>query len=373
MRYWVYINGEVPGSYEPEELAAIPGFGEAALVCPATSDLAERRWERAGVFPDINEALRAHERAPLAPMQAPPATRAEDPVRPLTPDDVLNDSSQRIFRHVTELMKELENRREERALTQSLQRRVKELSDELNALRERATYLQGRADLIPGFQDRERELQEALARARADLHETRGGAERLDADLAKASADLLAARRHLEDARAEAAEREKHLSIVSKRLSEKEASLAKAFGVIRRLEETLGELLPGAVAGMSRRVPVQPEPAPPPPAPSAPPPAPAPEAETAPLPEAEPILDPVPVAAPPDPELVSLAETPAAEPPPDRHPTPPPYSVDRPPSGSRSIPAEGEVTPVPPPWQEKLGGLFASLKKRFGKPSEPTE
>jgi hypothetical protein len=370
MRYWVYLNGEVPGSYEPEELAAIPGFGEAALVCPATSDLAERRWERAGVFPDINEALRAQERAPLAPLTAPPATRAEDPVRPLTPDDVLNDSSQRIFRHVTELMKELENRREERALTQSLQRRVKELTDELNALRERATYLQGRSDLIPGFQDRERELQEALARARADLHETRGGAERLDADLAKTAADLLNARRHLEEARAESAEREKHLGLLSKRLSEKEASLAKAFGVIRRLEETLGELLPGAVAGISRRVPVQaPAEAPPPPVRAEPEPQPVPAAAPAPEPPVAAVEEPAAAEAE---GLVSLADVPsepaAPEPSPaDRHPTPPPYSVDRPPSGSRSIPAEGEVTPVPPPWQEKLGELFASFKKRFSR------
>lgn len=368
MRYWVYINGEVPGSYEPDELAAIPGFGEAALVCPATSDLAERRWERAGVFPDINEALRAHERAPLVPLKAPPATRAEDPVRPLSPDDVLNDSSQRIFRHVTELMKELENRREERALTQSLQRRVAELTGELNALRERATYLQSRSDLIPGFQDRERELQEALARARADLHETRGGAERLDADLAKTASDLLATRRHLEEARAESAEREKHLSSVSKRLSEKEASLAKAFGVIRRLEETLGELLPGAMAGISRRVPVQQAPEPPP---TRPEPA-VDEAVVEPEPGPEPVRSEPEEPAAEVEGLVSLADAPDSQAPADRHPTPPPYSVDRPPASSRAIPPEGEVTPVPPPWQVKLGGFFASLKKRL-KPSEPPE
>lgn len=362
MRYWVYLNGEVPGSYEPEELAAIPGFGDAALVCPASADLAERRWERAGVFPDIADALRSRTKAPPAPLAPPPVTRAEDPVRPLTPDDVLNDSSQRIFRHVTELMKELENRREERALTQSLQRRVKELSDELSALRERATYLQGRSDLIPGFQDRERELQEALARARADLSETRAGAERLDADLLKSNAELQNARRHLEDAKLAAAEREKHLSELSKRLAEKEASLAKAFGVIRRLEESLGELLPGAVAGISRRVPA-PEPAAPPPPPE---------------PEPTPVHGPEPTPAPePEPALVSLVENPPApepapapEPEPEAvqapAPTPPPYSVDSAPQGiSRSLPAEGEVTPVPPPWQEKLGGLLRGLKKKL--------
>lgn len=365
MRYWVYINGEVPGSYEPEELAAIPGFGDAALVCPASSDLAERRWERAAVYPDITEALRLRAKAPMAPLEPPRATREEDPVRALSPDDVLNDSSQRIFRHVTELMKELENRREERAVTQALQRKVGELTGELNALRERASYLQGRSDLVPGFQDRERELQEALARLRADLHETRAGAERLDADLSKTSSDLLATRRHLEEAKAEAAEREKHLSQLSRRLAEKEASLAKAFGVIRRLEESLGDLLPGVMAGVSRRVPA----AAVPPAVEAPPAAPVPAPEPVPQPAAPPTPEPEPA------ELVTLAEpaapAPAAPEPETAHPTPPPYSTDTAPrSSSHPMPAEGEVTPVPPPWQTKLGGLFAALKKRLKPPTD---
>ncbi|TPW19150.1 MAG: hypothetical protein FD126_2976, partial [Elusimicrobia bacterium] len=51
---------------------------------------------------------------------------------------------------------------------------------------------------------------------------------------------------------------------------------------------------------------------------------------------------------------------------------PPPYSTDTAPQGvSRSMPPEGEVTPVPPPWQTKLGGLFAALKKRLKPPTTP--
>ena len=358
MKYWVYINGEVPGSYEASELAGIPGFTETSLVCPSTDQLADRRWERAGAFPDIAEAMRAAARPPLPPPQ-PPAVRIDGPARSVTPDDILNDSSQRLFRHVTELMKELENRREERALTQSLQRRVADLSNELTALRERATYLQGRADLIPGFQDREKELQEGLARARADLHETRQGAERLDADLGQALSDLQSARRAIENLKAEAVERENLLKDASTRLAEKEATLAKAFGVIRRLEESLYELLPGVTAGISREVPEyrplrQTEPAPelappretqtPPPPPS---PSPAPEPEPQPEPEPEPVV-------------VSLVP----EPPPA--PEHPPYSLDRAPAEEQTpLPEEGEVTPVPPPWQEKLSGLLASIKKKF--------
>ncbi|MBI5596656.1 MAG: hypothetical protein HY928_11250 [Elusimicrobia bacterium] len=351
MKYWVYLNGEVPGSYEAAELAGIPGFGETALVCPSTDQLAERRWERAGAFPDIAEALRAVARPPLPPPQ-PPAVRLEGPARTVTPDEILNDSSQRLFRHVTELMKELENRREERALTQSLQRRVADLSNELTALRERATYLQGRADLIPGFQDRERELQEALARARADLHETRGGAERLDADLGKALTDLQSARRAIEQLKTEAAEREGLLKDASTRLAEKEATLAKAFGVIRRLEESLYGLLPGATAGISREVPEyralrKAEPAPEPARERSSAPEPEPESVAAPEPEPEPVVVPL------------VPEPPAAD---ERH-----YSLDRAPAEEQTpLPPEGEVTPVPPPWQEKLSGLLSSLKKKFG-------
>lgn len=316
MKYWIYLNGEVPGSYEPEELAAIPGFSETALVCPSTDDLAERRWERAGAYADIIAALRAEPKAPLAPAPEPLPVRPATAPRALTPDDILNDSSQKIFRHVTELMKELENRREERALTQSLQRRVSELSSELTALRERAGYLQGRADLIAGFQDRERELQEALARARADLHETRAGADRIDADLGKSQADLQAARRSIEQLKAEAGERESSLSELSRRFAEKEAMLAKAFGVIRRLEESLGELLPGAVSGIARQVP----------------------SYTAPPAEPPRQVETTPVARPP--VEVSIA------------PDPPPPPVE-------------ELTPVPPPWKEKLSSFLSTIKTRL--------
>lgn len=339
MKYWVYLNGEVPGSYEAAELAGIPGFGETALVCPSTDQLADRRWERAGAFPDIAEALRAAARPPLPPPAAPPV-RLEGPARSVTPDEILNDSSQRLFRHVTELMKELENRREERALTQSLQRRVADLSNELTALRERATYLQSRADLIPGFQDREKELQEGLARARADLHETRQGAERLDADLGRALSDLQTARRAIENLKTEACERENLLKDASARLAEKEATLAKAFGVIRRLEESLYELLPGVTAGISREVP-----------------------EYRPVRKEEPASAPEPVEAPaPEPDPVVVALVPEPPPAPDH----PHYSLDRAPAEEQTpLPPEGEVTPVPPPWQEKLSGLLSSLKKKF--------
>ncbi|MEK9146065.1 MAG: hypothetical protein AAB339_10685, partial [Elusimicrobiota bacterium] len=59
MRYWVYLNGEVPGSYAPEELAAIPGFGDASMVCPAEGEIQERNWRHAAEFADVADALSA--------------------------------------------------------------------------------------------------------------------------------------------------------------------------------------------------------------------------------------------------------------------------------------------------------------------------
>ena len=114
MKYWVYHEGEVPGVFEAAELAKLPTFTAATLVCPADAPAAERRWQRAGEHADIVEALQAYDRQP-PPLPPPQARAFADPDAVKGPDDLLDASSHKIFRHVTELMKELENRREERA------------------------------------------------------------------------------------------------------------------------------------------------------------------------------------------------------------------------------------------------------------------
>ena len=50
MRYWAYINGEVPGSFSPEQLAAAAGVTPATLICPAEGEIDEKSWRRAGEF-----------------------------------------------------------------------------------------------------------------------------------------------------------------------------------------------------------------------------------------------------------------------------------------------------------------------------------
>lgn len=248
MKYWVYANGEVPGAYPPEELAAMPGFGETSMVCPAEGGIENRNWRHAGEFPELSEALAARRRA--AEARRPEAV---DRVlsAPLGPQDILNDASSKIFLHVSDLMRELENRREERALTQALQRQVVELKNELLAARERIRHLEDRSALIPDFELRERKLQETLAEARKELEKLPLVEQALKAAHEEAEAE----RRRAEQA-AGALERQKTVSAeLSHELADKELTLARAFGIIRRLEETLGGIVPGAASGIAPSVP----------------------------------------------------------------------------------------------------------------------
>ncbi|HAH06436.1 MAG TPA: hypothetical protein DCM05_07905 [Elusimicrobia bacterium] len=304
MKYWVYANGEVPGAYPPEELAAMPGFAETSMVCPAEGGIENRNWRHAGEFQELTEALSARKRAAAAP----PAPTDRVLPAPIGPEDILNDASSKIFLHVSDLMRELENRREERALTQALQRQIVELKNELLAARERIRHLEDRAALIPDFEVRERKLQESLAETRQQLEKLP-----LVEQALKTAHDEAEAERRRAEQTAGALERQKSVSAeLSHELADKELTLARAFGIIRRLEETLGGIVPGAASGIAPRVPEaaahlasasapqEPPPPPPPPAES-----PRPEARTVeeisaalPLPEPAPLEEPAPAALP---------------------------------------------------------------------------
>ena len=112
MKYWVYLNGEVPGSFSPEDLAARPGFTMTALVCPASGEIQDKNWRRAGEFGDIAAAIAARE-VPAAP-----------PPPPADVNSLIDTTSAKLFGHVAGLMKELETRREEKSLILSLQRQI---------------------------------------------------------------------------------------------------------------------------------------------------------------------------------------------------------------------------------------------------------
>src|SRR6184192_4849311 len=109
MKYWVYLKGQVPGSYSPRELASLDEFSVTTLVCPAEGEIREKNWRRSGEFADI-----------IAELQERDAAR--QPAPPLADVGVVADvgamldsAGARLFGQVSELMRQLESQREERA------------------------------------------------------------------------------------------------------------------------------------------------------------------------------------------------------------------------------------------------------------------
>ena len=268
MRYWTYMKGEVPGSYEPEALAALPGFTMTTLVCPGEGEIAEKNWRRAGEFEDIVRALDAHQAMtpPAAPLGAPPTANDVDAL--------LDGASTRLFSHVADLMKELETRRDEKSLVTSLQRQISALKQELAAARETATMLEIRIPRIAELEEALSKSQAALAQAQANLAAREGQLSEIRMAAEKLRGELDTAKRRASQSESDLAIRNRLVDKLSKDLSDKELSLAKALGVIRRLEEDLNrlcpspELLRAAIAEPTpapRPAPVRAAPPPPPP------------------------------------------------------------------------------------------------------------
>ncbi|HAZ07615.1 MAG TPA: hypothetical protein DCZ01_03610 [Elusimicrobia bacterium] len=239
------MNDEVPGSYESEQLASLPGFGMTTLVCPAQGEVAEKNWRRAGEFEDLARlvSLQAEQSAPPSPEAPPAAETASSSAADV--DSMLNTAGNRLFSHVADLMKELENRREERALAASLQRQISALKDELVQTRERADMLEMRLPHLAELEESRRKDQAALESLRTTLqaHEHQINESRISAE--KAKNDCEGTKRRLTEAQGDLAIRNRLVDKLSKELSDKELSLAKALGLIRRLEEDLNRLCPG--------------------------------------------------------------------------------------------------------------------------------
>ena len=246
MRYWIYMNGEVPGSYEPAQLAVLPGFTMTTLVCPAQGEIAEKNWRRAGEFDEIAAAVSSHiEKTP--PPAPPPAGAASSSSSDV--DSMLDTASNRLFSHVADLMKELENRREERALSGSLQRQITALKEELGQARERANMLEMRLPRIAELEETlrkdgnaHRTLQESVQAREQALSEAHATAEKMKNEAETAKRRLLETQNDL-------TLRNLLVDKLSKELNDKELSLAKSLGLIRRLEEDLNRLCPEAVQG----------------------------------------------------------------------------------------------------------------------------
>lgn len=345
MRYWAYMNGEVPGSYSAAELAALPGFSMTTLVCPSEGEIAEKNWRRAGEFSDIAAAVAGREAA--APPPAPVAALASAAAAPSPDVDALIDSaSTKLFSHVADLMKELEGRREEKGLIISLQRHVAALKEELAQTRERSNLLELRLPRIAELEETNRKqisslesLQSSLLAREQALNEARVAAE-------KNKNEAETAKRRLAETVNDLSVRNRLVDKLSRDLSEKELSLAKSLGVIRRLEEDLNRLCPDP--GL---LPASATPAP------APPPEPAPPAQAYARTEAEPPALTGP-AIPPAPEPLNPPEAFASAPALPQVPITP-YTVDEPPT------APPYLETMPPGERPKAQQALVNFLKRI--------
>lgn len=238
MKYWTYMKGEVPGSYEPVELVALPGFTMTTLVCPGEGEIAEKNWRRAGEFDDIVRALEAHQSKspPAAPLGAPPTSNEVDAL--------LDTASTRLFSHVADLMKELETRRDEKSLIVSLQRQISTLKNELARMREAATTMEIRLPRIAELEESQRKDHVAMSQVQASLTAREVQLNELRVTYEKARGELDGAKRRVQETDNDLGIRNRLVDKLSHDLSEKELSLAKALGVIRRLEEDLNRLCP---------------------------------------------------------------------------------------------------------------------------------
>jgi len=346
------MNGEVPGSYSPAELAALPGFSMTTLVCPAQGEIAEKNWRRAGEFSDIAAALAERESA-VPPLPAAATTAAAAAAASSDVDALIDSASTKLFSHVADLMKELEGRREEKGLIVSLQRHVAALKEELAQSRERANLLEMRLPRIAELEEAHRKTHAAVESLQASLlaREQALNEARVAGEKNKNEAE--AAKRRLQETISDLSVRNRLVDKLSRDLSEKELSLAKSLGVIRRLEEDLNRLcpdpalLPAAAAAAA------------PPERIAPPPAPAP---LAPLPfaraEAEPPAMTGP-AIPPAPEPLAPTEASFAASPALPEVPLTPYTLDEPP------PTPPYLETMPPVDRPKAQQALLNFLKRI--------
>lgn len=238
MKYWTYMKGEVPGSYEPADLAALSGFSMTTLVCPGEGEIAEKNWRRAGEFDDIVRAMDAHQASvpPPAPLGGPPTSNEIDAL--------LDTASTRMFSHVADLMKELETHRDEKSLISSLQRQISALKTELNSARETVNMLEIRMPHIVELEENQKKdhAQLALLQANLTARENQHNEIRMAFELMKGEHEV--AKRRLTDTDNDLGIRNRLVDKLSRELSEKEMSLAKSLGLILRMEENLDRLCP---------------------------------------------------------------------------------------------------------------------------------
>ncbi len=235
MKYWVYIDGKVPGAYSADELWRLSGFSSTTLVCSAEGEIQDKNWRYAGEFSEIVGAgNKQTSRPPVPPSAQNGLLGAENP------KEALESAEAKIFLHVKELMSEIENARHEKNLLISLQNQVEGMSRDLKQESEEKSSLEKKvAALEKDLSHINKEAQEsserlnallkgkeeALALVKTELEKERSQSDRLK-DQVKELYEDLTIRNGLVDR-------------LAKDLAEKEKSLAQSLGLIRRLEEEL--------------------------------------------------------------------------------------------------------------------------------------
>jgi hypothetical protein len=246
MKFWVYINGEVPGCFPPAELAKLDGFSGTTLVCPAEGEVLEKNWRRAGEFPEIMPVLQelASRQQPVPPPEAP---------APMDVDKILDSASHRLFGHVADLMKELEHHREEKALILSLQRQVMDLKGELQGERERCGKLETHLPRLAELEEAQRKYEDRIQNLESTVLGRDRAAAELRIQLEKTKNDLEMAKRNLSETANDLSIRNRLVQKLNHDLTEKEVSLTKALGLLRRLDEDLDTINPDVLTAERRQ------------------------------------------------------------------------------------------------------------------------
>ena len=263
MKYWAYLRGEVPGCYTPEDLVQLPDFAPSILVCPAEGEIAEKNWRRASEIPEILKAAGA---ADHAQGSAKPASSASTDVNAF-----IDATGTKLFQHVSRIVKELENRREEQELLRRLELEIMNLKSRLEEsdvrLIEKDAYLKSEKNRIADLEKslaQEKERGQALE-ASAAREGQQTAALRVAFEKLRAEQENL--HKRLSDVQNDLAIRNRLVNKLSLELTEKELQLAKSLGIIRKLEEDLPQMGPAAeaVRDSSRPQEVSAKPAPEPP------------------------------------------------------------------------------------------------------------
>ena len=240
MKYWVYIDGKVPGAYSPDELWRLSGFSSTTLVCSAEGEIQDKNWRYAGEFSEIAQAGKSSSSRPPAPPSADNGLLEAG-----NPKEVLESAEAKIFLHVKELMSEIEGSRREKNLLVSLQNQVEGMRRDLKQELEEKSSLEKKAAAMEKDLSRiEKEGRENSARLSALLKDKEEALAAVKAEFEKEHSQSERPKNQVKELSDDLAIRNGLVNRLAKDLADKEKSLAQSLSLIKRLEDQLRQLVP---------------------------------------------------------------------------------------------------------------------------------